>query len=255
MDAVSAIPSMQTGNPALTMAGGVFDDWAVTDRGTNTMTVRGTATKAVGLLAIVGLCAYVSWTQVGAGTVNMGLLIGSAVAGLILAFATAFKPAWAPVTAPLYSACQGFVLGAISNILNQRYPGIASSAVGATVATAAVIFGMYTTRLVRVTPGLTRFIVGATMAFGLYMVVWFISRMFGAQFESINDASPLSLGISAIAIGIASLNLLLDFDFIEKQSNAGAPKSLEWYGAFALMVTLIWLYIEILRLLAKLNRR
>jgi uncharacterized YccA/Bax inhibitor family protein len=136
-----------------------------------------------------------------------------------------------------------------------RYPGIAASAVTATVATALVVFIMYTTRLVRVTPGLTRFIVGATGAFLVFILVSFALRFFGIQFESISDASPLSLGISAIAIGLASLNLLLDFDFIERRSAEGAPKYLEWYGAFGLMVTLIWLYIEILRLLAKLNRR
>ncbi len=252
---MSAIPSMQTGNPAFTMAGSVFDDWAIADRSPTTMTVRGTAVKAVGLLVILLVCASVSWTQYGNGTISGGLLIGSLIGGLVLAIATVFKPNWAPVTAPLYAACEGFLLGAISNMFNARYPGIASSAVGATFATAGVILLMYTTRLIRVTDGLTRFIIGATLALGVFYLVRMVLGMFGVPMTATRDSSLLSIGISALAVGIASLNLLLDFDFIEKQSRAGAPKRLEWYGAFALMVTLIWLYLEILRLLAKLSDR
>jgi uncharacterized YccA/Bax inhibitor family protein len=252
---VSSIGNLKTGNPAFTLAGNVFDDWAVADRRTTTMTVAGTAAKAVGLLIVLGVCAAVAWTQASNGSINGGLLIGSAIGGLVLALATCFKPTWAPVTAPLYAACEGFFLGALSNFLNMRYPGIASHAVTATFATALVMFVMYTTRMIRVTPALTRFIVAATGAFFVYVLFRLVMGLFGIHFETIQDASWLSIGISAIAIGLASLNLLLDFDFIENQSRAGAPKTLEWYGAFALMVTLIWLYIEMLRLLAKLSER
>jgi uncharacterized YccA/Bax inhibitor family protein len=237
------------------MAGNVFDEWAVADARSGGMTVRGTALKAVGLLVIVGVCAAIAWNQASNGTTNIGLLIGAAIGGFVLAILTAFKPAWAAITAPLYSACQGFVLGVISNLFNVRYPGIAQNAVGATLATAGVILLMYTTRMVRVTDGLTRFIVGATFALCAFYAVRFLLSMFGVNMMGTMDSSPLSIGISALAVGIASLNLLLDFDFIEKQSRAGAPKQLEWYGAFALMVTLIWLYFEILRLLAKLSDR
>jgi uncharacterized YccA/Bax inhibitor family protein len=252
---VASIGNLQTGNPAFTLGGSVFDDWAATERRATTMTVAGTAAKALGLLIVLGVCAAVAWTQVLRGQFSYGWMIGAAIAGMIVGFVTIFVPKWAPITAPIYSACQGYFLGAISSVINQRYPGIASQAVLATVATALAMLFLYATRIVRVTDAFMRIVVGCTGALVLLYISSWILRLFGVNVSFLYDSSPLSIGISAVAIGLAALNLLLDFDFIEQKSREGAPKSLEWYGAFGLMVTLIWLYLEILRLLAKLQDR
>jgi uncharacterized YccA/Bax inhibitor family protein len=246
---------MKTGNPAFTMGGTVFDDWARTDSRGTTMTVQGTAAKAAGLFVVLLVCAGVTWTQAANGHLNGGILIGSVIAGLVLAIATAFKPTWAPVTAPLYAAAQGFFLGAFSSLVNIRYPGIAVQAVAYTFGTAATMLVLYSTRLVRVTEPFTRMVVAGTGALCLVYFVSFLLHMFGVSFPYLHDSGPISLLVSAIAIGLAAMNLLLDFDYIENQAREGAPKTLEWYGAFALMVTLVWLYIEILRLLMKLQDR
>jgi uncharacterized YccA/Bax inhibitor family protein len=246
---------MKTGNPAFTMGGTVFDDWARTDGRSTTMTVQGTAAKAVGMLVVLGVCAAVAWTQVLNHELSAGLLMGSAIGGLILALATAFKPTWAPVTAPLYAAAEGFFLGAISSLINIRYPGIAMQAVAFTFGTAATMLVLYSTRMVRVTEPFIRMVVAATGALCLVYMISFLLNMFGVSFPYLHDSGPIGLLVSVVAIGLAAMNLLLDFDFIETQSNRGAPKSLEWYGAFGLMVTLVWLYIEILRLLMKLQDR
>jgi uncharacterized YccA/Bax inhibitor family protein len=166
-----------------------------------------------------------------------------------------WKPTWIPTIAPLYSACQGFFLGAVSYLVNLRYPGIAAQAVGLTFATSMVMLTMYTTRMVRVTPTFTKFVVAATGALFLVYMLNIILRFFGMSVPFIHDSGPIGLAFSAVAIGLASMNLLLDFDFIEEQSAAGAPKQLEWFGAFGLVVNLVWLYIEILRLLMKLQDR
>jgi uncharacterized YccA/Bax inhibitor family protein len=237
------------------MAGTVFDDWAVSDRKATAMTVTGTAGKALILLTIVCVCAAISWTQMGQGAIKPVWMFGTAIAGLVLGLVTSFKPAWAPITAPLYSAAQGFFLGMLSNFLNTRYPGIAIQAVAATLATSFAMLFLYSTRIIRVTNTFTKFVVGATGALMLVYLASFAMSLFGMPMRFLHDSGPISLAVSAFAIGLAALNLLLDFDFIEDQSNAGAPKSLEWYGAFGLMVTLIWLYIEMLRLLAKLQDR
>lgn len=250
---MSSLANMQTGNPAFTMGGTVFDDWARTDSRSTTMTVAGTATKALGLLAICVACAGVSWTQVSQGEQMGGLAMGAAIAGLVLGLFTCFVPKWAMITAPLYSAAQGFFLGAISRFFDMRYPGIALQAVGLTFATSMIMLFMYASRMVRVTPVFTRLVVAATGALFLVYLVTFILSLFGVHIGFIHGAGPIGLAVSAFAIGLAALNLLLDFDFIESKAAEGAPKTLEWYGAFGLMVTLIWLYIEILRLLAKLQ--
>ncbi len=252
---MSSLGNMRTGNPAFTMGGTVFDDWARTDNRSTTMTVSGTAIKAAGLLVVCVVCAGVGWNQAATGSSLGGWLIGASFGGLVLAVATVLRPTWAWATAPLYSAAQGVVLGVISRFLDTRYPGIAIQAVGLTFATALAMLTLYGTRVVRVTDTFRRIVYAGTGALLLVYVASFLLRMFGVQMPYLHDAGPISLVFSAVAIGLASMNLLLDFDFIEMQSERGAPKYLEWYGAFALMVTLIWLYMEILRLLAKLQDR
>jgi uncharacterized YccA/Bax inhibitor family protein len=237
------------------MGGTVFDDWARSDSRGTTMTVQGTAAKAVGMLLVLFVCAAVAWTQVQNNQLNIGILAGSALVGFILAIATAFKPTWAPVTAPLYAAAEGFFLGTLSSLVNSRYPGIATQAVAFTFGTAATMLVLYSTRMVRVTEPFTRMVIAATGALCLVYMISFLLNMFGVSFPYLHSSGPIGLAVSVIAIGLAAMNLLLDFDYIEKQCNRGAPKSLEWYGAFGMMVTLVWLYIEILRLLMKLQDR
>lgn len=251
----SLFGKMETGNPAFqAVSGTIFDDWARTDRRVATMTVTGTAYKALALLAVLTVCAAVSWTQMENGAISGGLLIGSALVGFVIALLTCFNPTWAPYTSPVYAACQGFFLGAISNVYEQNYGnGIAFQAVGLTFATMFVMLFLYASRIVRVTDGLARAIIAATGAVALVYLVSIVLRLFGVAVPFIHGAGPIGIAFSVFVVGLAAFNLLLDFDFIERQSARGAPKTMEWYGAFGLMVTLIWLYLEILRLLAKLQ--
>ncbi len=246
---------MQSSNPAFSDA--LFGEWGATRGATATMTVRGTANKTLILLMILTTTAALTWTQVGNGTMSTGLLIGSVIAGLILFFVTVFKKEWSPVTAPLYAACQGVVLGAISNMVNQRYPGIAIQAVALTFATMFFMLFLYGMRIIRVTEKLKMAVIAGTGALCLVYLGSMLLGFFGIQgpAATIFGSGPLGIGISLLAIGLASFNLLLDFDFIEQGERYGAPKVMEWYGAFGLMVTLIWLYMEILRLLRKLQSR
>ncbi len=252
----SLTSNMKTGNPVFNMAmdeGTIYGDWARTERRSTAMTVEGTALKALGLLVVLTICAAVSWTQSSNQTLSGGLLIGSAIGGMIVGLITSFKPTLAPFTAPLYAALEGFFLGAISNLFEMRFPGIAAQAVGLTFAVMFIMLGLYSFRVIRVTDQLTRAIVAATGAVCLVYFVTFLLGMFGVMVPSIFSHGPIGIAMSVLVVGLAAFNLLLDFDFIERSAAQGAPKSMEWFGAFGLMVTLVWLYLEILRLLAKLQ--
>jgi uncharacterized YccA/Bax inhibitor family protein len=244
---------MKSGNPVL--SGDVFTDWALADRRSTVMTIEGTALKALALLAIILATAAYAWNQVLTGGVSLPLLIGGAIGGFVLAIITTFKPVWAAYTSPLYALCQGLVLGSISGLVNQRYQGIVIEAVALTLGVMLVMLTLYVTRVVRVTPKLTMMIVAATGAVALTYLVTFILSLFGVAVPFIHSSGPIGIGFSVVVVGIAAFNLLLDFDTIEQGVRAGAPKYMEWYGAFALMVTLVWLYIEVLRLLSKLRGR
>lgn len=249
---MSSLPA-KTGNPAF--SGTIYDDWARADLRGQAMTVQGTALKALVLLAILTATASVSWTQAGRGELNVMLVIGSGIAGFVLALATIMRKTWAPITAPLYAACQGLFLGAISNLFNQRYPGIATQAVGLTFGVLFIMLFLYGTRIIKVTDKLVMGIVAATGAVALLYLVTLILGFFHIQVPFIFGAGPIGIGFSLFVVGLAAFNLLLDFDVIERGAATSAPKFMEWYGAFGLMVTLIWLYLEILRLLAKLQSR
>ena len=246
--------SIQTNNPAF--SGTIFGDWERADNRSNTMTVQGTAGKALALLVILVACAAVSWQQTADQTKIPAVLIGSAIGGLIAFFVTIFNKKWAGVTSPIYAACEGVLLGAISNMYNARYPGLIPQAIGMTFATTAVMLFIYATGLIKVTGRLAAGITAATGALALFYLGSMIASMmgFGAG-NPLYSASPLGIGISLLAVGLAAFNLLLDFDFISKGAESDAPKYMEWYGAFGLMVTLVWLYMEILRLLSKLRDR
>jgi uncharacterized YccA/Bax inhibitor family protein len=227
-----------------------------------TMTVQGTAVKTMVLLAILAATATWSWTNSAAGDIAGGALALSGIAGFIVAMITIFKPTLAPVTAPIYAAVEGVFLGAISQIIEQRYSGRVEGAGGivmqAVSLTGGVLFVMmfvYATRIIRVTQKLQMAIVASTGALALFYLISMVLSMFGFGTMGVFTASPIGIGFSLFVVGLAAFNLLLDFDFIEKSAQHEAPKSMEWYGAFGLMVTLIWLYLEILRLLMKLSDR
>jgi uncharacterized YccA/Bax inhibitor family protein len=242
---------MRSGNPAF--AGNVFADWARADRRGQVMTVEGTALKSLVLLVIATATASFAWTQVGRGTISVGLLMVSGLGGFVLALATIWNKTWAPVTAPLYAACQGVLLGAVSNLFEQAYRGIATQAVGLTFGVMFLMLFLYGTRIIRVTDKLAAGIVAATGAVCLIYFVSFLLRMFGVTVPFIHSAGPIGIVFSLFVVALAAFNLLLDFDAIERGARYGAPKFMEWYGAFGLMVTLIWLYLEVLKLLAKLQ--
>lgn len=226
------------------------------------MSVRGTMNKFGFLLLMVMASAMYIWNvyaQPGnQGTATSLMLVG-AIGGFVLAMVMIFKPNWAAYIAPAYAILEGLFIGGISAFFNAlfatNYPNIILHAVGLTMGVALAMFLLYNFRVITVTNKLRSIIVSATVGIGLfYLIVWILG-LFGVDMGFAFDSSPLSIGISLFIVGIAALNLLLDFDAIEKASEMGAPKFMEWYGAFGLLVTLVWLYLEILKLLSKLSSR
>ncbi len=248
---------MESSNP--TLNGGIFAKARASIASGQTMTVQGTVNKTFILFAVLLLTAGWSWSNAfnpaKAPIITGSLFIGS-VAGFILCIATCFKPNWSPVTAPLYAACQGLFLGAVSMFFERSYPGIVVQAVGLTFAVLFAMLVAYRTGWIQATEGFRRGLMIAMVALMLFYGIVWIASFFGIQPPSfINGGGIVGIGFSLFVVGIAALNLILDFDFIERASQEGLEKYMEWYSAFALMVTLIWLYFEILRLLSKINRR
>ena len=188
---------------------------------------------------------------------NPILLSASGIVGFIVAILTVFKKEWAPITVPIYAALQGAVLGGISYVYNTLYDGIVSNAIFLTIGILIALLVAYRSGIIKPTENFKLGIFAATGGIALVYLAHFIMGFFGSGLGvmSLNNSSPLSIGFSIVVVIIAALNLVLDFDFIEEGAEKGAPKYMEWYGAFGLLVTLIWLYLEILRLLAKLNSR
>jgi uncharacterized YccA/Bax inhibitor family protein len=192
----------------------------------------------------------------------MPWMIGGVISGAIVALVISFKPRLAPSLAVPYALLEGLFLGAISAFIAQRVPadsgiggGIVFQAVVLTFTTALSMLALYAFRIIRVTEKLRSIVMAATGAVMLFYLVSFALSLFGVQMGMLHGSGNLSIGISLFVVGLAAFNLLLDFDFIERGARHGAPKAMEWFGAFALMVTLVWLYLEILRLLAKFSRR
>lgn len=252
---------MTSGNPAFSqdMFAGYEQVYGAPKTRSTVTTVQGTVGKTFLLLAILSFTALWSWNAVAAGTFRFELLLASVFGGFIVAMITIFRPTAAPITAPLYAALEGVFLGALSQVIEMKYharfPGIALQAVMLTCGTLFMMLFVYQTRLVRVTEKLQTGIIAATGAIALFYLVTMLLRMFGVEMPLVWSSSPVGIAFSLLVIGIAAFNLLLDFDFIEKAAYAGAPKYMEWYGAFGLMLTLVWLYLEILRLLQKLADR
>lgn len=250
---------MQSGNPALNK--NTFLDaasGAVVTRGDEVMTINGTVNKTGLLLLLVLVGAMVSWSRF-AGPDSlpavMPLVLGGAIGGLVLGLVTVFKKTWAPFTAPLYAVAEGLFIGALSAIFEMRYPGIVMQAVGLTFGTMAALLLAYRSGLIRATEKFKLGIVAATGGIMLLYLANFAMGFFGHSIGFINGGSGIGIAFSAVVVVIAALNLILDFDLIETGAQQGAPKYMEWYGAFALVVTLVWLYLELLRLLSKLQSR
>ena len=220
-----------------------------------TMTLQGTVNKTGVSLLILLATASFTWRQVTPDQPVSPLLWLGLLGGLVVALVTAFKPAFAPVTTPLYAALEGLFLGGISGLYELRYPGIVMNAVGLTFGCLAALLAAYSSGLIRPSENFKLGIVAATGGIALLYMVSMGLGFFGKSIPFIHDSGPLGIAFSVFVVGLAAMNLVLDFDFIEDGARRGAPKYMEWYGAFGLLVTLVWLYLEILRLLAKLQNR
>ena len=249
---MSAHLAMRSGNPALT---------AETFRGVrargreDVMTVEGTVNKTAISLVILLLTATWTWNM-GLGDPRVGgLVMVGVIGGLVTALVTVFKKTWAPYTTPAYAALEGLALGGISAAFESRYPGIASQAVFLTFGTLGALLLAYRSGYIRATENFKLGVFAATGGIALVYLVGFVMSFFGAGIPLIHESGLVGIGFSLVVVVIAALNLVLDFDFIEQGAEQGAPKYMEWYGAFGLLVTLIWLYLEMLRLLSKLQER
>lgn len=239
---------MQSGNP--TLSDKMFRETRV-GAGQEVMTTMGAYQKTAILLALCVGSATFTWSAAGAGFAMIGF-----IGGFILAMVTIFKKEWAMITAPLYAICEGLALGGISFMYQTQYPGIVQNAIMLTFAVMALMLYVYASGIIKVTDKLKKGILVATGAIFLVYLVGMVMSFFGSGIPMIHGAGPIGIGFSLVVVGIASFNLLMDFDFIEKAaSTRSAPKYMEWFAAFGLMVTLVWLYLEILRLLSKLNSR
>jgi uncharacterized YccA/Bax inhibitor family protein len=244
---------MRTGNPALGENSFIFPEKAA-----DAMSLQGTVNKSFLLIAMTITSAAVGWKWALADIDSAGAIMGiSGLLGFVLAVVTIFSKKSAFVTAPLYALAEGLMLGGISGLVNQRFPGIAFQAIALTFGVFLCLLGAYKTGLIRATENFKLGVVAATGAYALYLLGSFVAHsLFGMQgVPLIHQNGLLGIGLSAFVVVLAALNLVLDFDFIEDGVNRGAPKYMEWYAAFGLLVTLVWLYIEILRLLAKLQSR
>jgi len=252
---------MRTSNPTLSEE--TFEKFARQGHFTNVaadrMTIDGTANKTGILLLLAVIAASFTWhmiLQPGGAGIAVPLALGGVLGGFIVALVTIFKPSSSPITAPIYAVLEGLFLGAVSAIINEAKPGIVPQAVVLTFGVMGLMLLAYRARIIRATEKMWLGITAATASVCLFYLVLALGRVFGAEWGFFMwNPTPISIGISLVVVAIAALNLVLDFGLIEDGADRGAPKFMEWYGAFSLMVTLVWLYLEILRLLAKLNRR
>ncbi len=252
---------MRSGNPALKESTFLdLNTGTVVGSRDGAMTLNGTVNKTGFLLLLTVLTAAFAWNQVitpqGDVAAGTGIYLwGGAIGGFIIAMVTVFKKQWAPITAPLYALVEGFFLGAISAIYNQQFQGIVMQAVLLTFGTLFALLFAYRSGLIKATENFKLGVVAATGGIALVYLATIVLGLFGIRIPMIHDSGLVGIGFSLFVVVIAALNLVLDFDFIETGVEQGAPKYMEWYGAFGLIVTLIWLYIEFLRLLSKLQSR
>jgi uncharacterized YccA/Bax inhibitor family protein len=223
------------------------------------MTESGTMNKFFMMCLLVIASASFTWSAYSQGKdVTSWMWIG-AIGGLIVALATVFKPNWSPITAPIYALLEGLFVGAISAVYNNAFqniaPNIVMQAVGLTFGVVIAMFILYRFGVIKATERFRSIVIMATSGIMIFYLIAMLLRMFNVQMPFLHEGSMLGIGFSLFVVAIAALNLILDFDMIEKGVAHGAPKYMEWYGAFGLIVTIVWLYLEILRLLGKLNSR
>jgi len=221
-----------------------------------TMTISGTINKSIFMLLGLTITAVVTFLLVATGALNPYLpLIAGGVTGLVLVLIASFKPQYSAWIAPGYAIAEGLFLGAITVIFEIMYPGIAMQAVGATFVTFLVCFGLYRFGIVKVTEKFKSVVIAATFGILIYYLLSWVLTFF-VDFQPVHYGNSwMSIGISVFVIIIAALNLFLDFDMIEKGAEQRHPKYMEWFGAMGLMITLVWLYVEFLRLFSKLASR
>lgn len=243
---------MRSGNPALTADTFIGEGAAAQDEA---MTIQGMVNKTAITLFIAAVAAVFVWNRFFAGLPVGGYMIAGALGGFVLALLAIFKKTAAPITTPIYGALEGLFLGGISATMEARYPGIVLPAVALTFGTLFALLLAYKSRMIEVTDNFRLGIVAATGAIGLVYLASIILGFFGIRIPLIHESGPIGIAFSLFVVGVAAFNLVLDFDFIEQGARQGAPKYMEWYGAFGLIVTLVWLYLEMLRLLSKLQSR
>jgi len=219
------------------------------------MTIQGTVNKTFIMLIILLIPASYTWKLFAQGVNTIPIIIGGSIVGLIIALITVFKKTWSPVTAPIYAVAEGAFLGSLSAFFEAMFPGIVIQAVALTFGTLLALLLAYKSGLIKATENFKLGVVAATGGIFFIYFLTFIFRLFGFNMPYIHGSGTIGILFSLFVVIIAALNLVLDFDFIEQGTENKAPKYMEWYAAFGLMVTLIWLYIEFLRLLSKLRSR
>ena len=241
---------IRSGNPALSTK--TFEN--LTSASSNVMTIDGTVNKTAISMGILLLAAYYTYSNA-----IMSFVLVGFIGGFILALLTIFKKEWAPTTVPIYALLEGLALGGVSKIYENAFePGIVPQAIMLTLGILFALLFAYKSKIIQATENFKLGVFAATAGIGVVYLISFLMSLFGGGGLPIMNpanSSMLSVGFSLFVVIIASLNLVMDFDFIEAGAAKGAPKYMEWYGAFGLLVTLIWLYLEIIRLLAKLNSR
>lgn len=246
----------KSGNPALSEK--IFDR-AIGTQHTDAMTVRGTLNKFGILFLLAMATAGLAWKMAASGVNVVPYMWVSILAGFGVAMLTVFKPQWAAYTAPIYALLEGFALGTISSYYNFAFakiaPNIITQAVALTFGVVIAMYGLYHFRVIKATERFKSVIITATAGIAIFYLISMVLGLFGVNIPFIHEGSTIGIIFSLVVVGIAALNLILDFDMIEQGASHGAPKYMEWYGAFGLMVTIVWLYLEILRLLAKLSDR
>jgi uncharacterized YccA/Bax inhibitor family protein len=240
--------------PGEPITDGPISPWS----GVRTMTVGGTATATGVLLVLLLATAVYGWNATDTNAAGQWNLPALAIVGILVGFVcvlvVAFKPGLAKILGPIYALGEGVFLGAISKAYNEFQSGIVVQAVGATLAVFAVMLVLYSTRIIKVTNRFRRIVIMATLGLMVFYLISMVMSLFGMDVPFINDASPMGILFSVFAAGLAAMNLALDFDLIERGVKNQWPKQMEWFCALGLLVTLVWLYLELLRLLSKLNR-
>jgi len=237
---------MRSGNPALNK--NTFKN--LTNTSGDLMTLDGAVNKTgISLLILMAAAYYTFSNQI------MDYILIGFIGGFIVALVTIFKKDWSPITVPIYAVLEGLALGGVSAVYAHEYTGIVQQAIFLTFGIFFTLLFAYKTKVIKPTENFKLGVFAATGGIALIYMISIIMSFFGGEIPMIHDSGPLGIGFSLFVVVIASLNLVMDFDFIEEACENGAPKYMEWYGAFGLLVTLVWLYLEILRLLSKLNSR